>query len=427
MLNRFRTGIPNSHAARWTLEQSVRSGFRKMTAHLGSAATKSDWAARDSRARTRTPAQQDVTRLAMARRAGLIALALVPFAAMLLYDSDSLPRGPIDSTVPLDPRSARIYSTRGHAGITVSELYRRLRETEYVLLGEIHGDPDQHALQHLLLQEILRYGRKPAVVLEMLDRKDAGSISTAIRQSPHDPDPIADAVEWETSGWPDWRLYRPILETALDADLQIAAGNVSRAELLQVVFGNGWEALGQRTLRSYGLLEPLPSTQEQALRKLLLHAHGGDLSPQVVDRMLKAQRLRDASLAETMLAHNQGAGAVLIAGREHARQDYGVSHYLRYREPDATIASVAFIGADDRHPSAIAQAGSLAFDYLWLLPGSRTPIVDVTIPADAGSSNIGANRVETSSAPGPVDQPRSPLRGSVTAQTWHTDRSVSAD
>ncbi len=338
MLNYFRTEVSNARLDRSRLEQSARFGPRPIKVHADSART------------------QDTTRLAMARRAGLIALAPSALAGMVLYGSDNLPGGWMDSAAPLDPGSGRVYSTRAQTGIAVPELYRRLREADYVLLGEIHGEPEHHAAQRLLLEEILRHGRKPVVVLEMLDRKDAGLISTAIRQSPRDPDPIADAVDWKTSGWPDWRLYRPIVETALKADLSIAAGNVSHTELVQVVVGNGWEALGQRTLRSYGLLEPLAPSLEQKLRKTLNAAHGGDLPSPLVDGMLKAQRLRDASLADTMLAHNQGGGAVLITGREHARHDYGVPHYLRYREPDATIASVAFIAADDLHPSAIAQA-----------------------------------------------------------------------
>lgn len=62
---------------------------------------------------------------------------------------------------------------------------------------------------------------------------------------------------------------------------------------------------------------------------------------------------------------------------EHVvRHDYGVPLYLRYREPDATIASVAFIAADDQHPSTIVQTDSLAFDYFWLLPESRAPLAE---------------------------------------------------
>lgn len=386
MLKRFSRRIPGFRESRPAPEGSVRCDLAALTSPLSPATNGSRRI--NVTPRTRTP----TTRMSMTARAGLIVLAPAALAAMVLQGSDELPGGRGDATPSLGSSSGQVYSTRARDRISVSELYRQLRGADYVLLGELHGHPVHHALQRQLLQETVRDGRKPTVVLEMLDRKDAGAIAiaTAIRQSPREPDPIADAVDWKGSGWPDWRLYRPILQTALDAGLPIAAGNISRTELMQVIVGNGWEALGERTLRTYGLLQPLPPKLEQSLRATLDTAHG-DLPDSVVDGMLKAQRLRDAGLAETMLARNQGSGAVLIAGREHVRQDYGVPHYLRYREPDATILSITFISADDLHPSTTTREDILAFDYLWLLPGSDAPVADAAVPSAGGSGDVRAS------------------------------------
>ncbi len=287
----------------------------------------------------------------------------------ILLSGCSEPRRAVTPTTTFSLENAQVYATRAQSRITLPEFYRALREADYVLLGELHGDPTHHELQRRLLGEIVRHGRKPTAVFEMFNRRDAGLIATAIRQS-RDPDSIAAAVGWDTSGWPDWRLYRPIVATALTAGLPIAAGNLSRSELRALAFGGGWEQLDQRWLQRYGLLQPLPASLESTLREKLLAAHGGGLPPQVLSGMLKAQRLRDASMAETMLAQNSGDGAVLITGREHARLDYGVPCYLRFREPDASIASVAFVDAAD-FDAATNASGTPTHDYLWLLPGSQ--------------------------------------------------------
>ena len=58
-----------------------------------------------------------------------------------------------------------------------------------------------------------------------------------------------------------------------------------------------------------------------------------------------AQRLRDATLAQSMLS-NTDQGAVLIAGRQHTRLDYGVPYYLKLKQPNKKIISVAFSTKD---------------------------------------------------------------------------------
>ncbi len=55
----------------------------------------------------------------------------------------------------------------------------------------------------------------------------------------------------------------------------------------------------------------------------------------------RVQRLRDAALALGMSASTEGAGAVLLAGSGHARQDRGVPRYLATLDPRARIAAIA--------------------------------------------------------------------------------------
>jgi uncharacterized iron-regulated protein len=280
---------------------------------------------------------------------------------------DSIPEATRDSV-----RAGGIYAARTGTWIDPEALYSRLRAADYVLLGEVHDDPTHHDLQHRLLQEILREGRRPAVVFEMFNRRDAGVIASAIRQSPDDADAIAAAVNWDESGWPDWQMYKPIVDTALLAGLPIEAGNISRTELKHIVFGRGWQSFDKRILDAYGMFDPLPEEAEARLRQTLLHAHGGEMPEELVTSLFLAQRLRDANLADAMLAGNDGDGAVLIAGREHARLDHGVPSYLRYREPGTGIASVTFMDEGSfedafRGPDAARPA----HDFVWLLPSSE--------------------------------------------------------
>lgn len=309
------------------------------------------------------------------RRTGVLLLsaALVSVTACLL-GCGGVTIGGIAADRVDGLHGAQVYSTRQGYIIEVDELVQSLREADYVLLGEVHDDPQHHALQHLLLNEIVRDGRKPAVVFEMFTRSEAPLIATTRRRSPDDPDAIASAVHWTKSGRPDWALYRPIVDTALAAGLPIQAGNVSRNALRDLIVLNGWQGIDKHILDAYGMPDLLPHDAEQKKRQSLAEENGGNLPPrQVVENVLREQHLRQASIADAMLAGHSGDGAVLIAAREYADLDYGVPRYLKYREPDTAIASVAFVDTSafvaGRHA---ADGFAPAHDFVWLVPSSAT-------------------------------------------------------
>lgn len=285
---------------------------------------------------------------------------------------------------PKSTQSEYIYATELNSEIQLFSLVKKLLQADYILLGESHGNPEHHRLQQKILELLIKGDRQPAVVFEMFNREDEGLISTITRRYPYEPDRIADATGWEQSGWPDWQLYRPIVETALLADLQVVAGNLSRARARQLIINhitlvaNGQaQMLEDRTRKQMGLFEPLPEASEQLLYNKMRDAHGKKIPDKIVEAMVMAQRMRDATMAEAMIARNLGQGAVLIAGREHVRLDYGVPHYLRYREPDARIVSLTFAEQGDMIESAIKLKDdeSRVFDYVWVLPHIKTRLI----------------------------------------------------
>ena len=52
--------------------------------------------------------------------------------------------------------------------VTISELEKALANARFVLLGEIHDNPDHHRLQAQLIDGLVRKGRRPAIVFEMI-------------------------------------------------------------------------------------------------------------------------------------------------------------------------------------------------------------------------------------------------------------------
>jgi uncharacterized iron-regulated protein len=267
------------------------------------------------------------------------------------------------------PLTGRIRDVRGDRFIEPSELTARLAGARYVLLGEKHDNPDHHRLQAYLLRALITAGRRPAVAFEMFDADQAPTIERHLAAHPTDATGLADAVNWKASGWPDWAMYQPIVDTALGAGRPIVAANLSRDTLTLLRRGG---ALDPALAARWRLNEAPTAEVRESLAREIRDAHCGHGSDAMVDRMVAIQRARDASMAAAM-ADASVDGAVLIAGAGHTRTDRGVPAALRARAPASSIASVAFVevAPDGTTPEAYTArygAASTPFDYVWYTP-----------------------------------------------------------
>ncbi len=233
-----------------------------------------------------------------------------------------------------NPLVGRIYSASGF--IEPDGLNEQLNKARFVILGETHDNPDHHRLQAQFLAEMVKAGRKPAIVLEMLTRTSQNKLDEYLASDEASAEGFGPAMTWEKRGWPAWSMYQPILEVALEAKLPIYAGNLSRDKMFQLA-RQGAESL--KEAKSWGLDKPLPEMQRELLDKELMEGHCNMLPEKSIPGMRLIQRARDASMADIMLnAAKSADGAVLIAGAGHARGDYGVPYYLRQRGAENTLS-----------------------------------------------------------------------------------------
>jgi uncharacterized iron-regulated protein len=302
---------------------------------------------------------------------GVILLSLCALAPPRLHASDTEDawQAPIGRDHPL---VGRIWDVTAGAFIDSAALVDRLSRGRFVLLGEQHDNPDHHRLQARLLRALIVYGRRPAVGFEMFSSDDAPAIARHLDAHPTDAAGLAEAVDWQRSGWPDWAMYRPIAEAALAAGLPVVATDLSRSTARAL--GQGGESALESTLVAHlGLDRPLAADLRAAMAQEIRDAHCGYAPEPRVEAMITVQRARDAQMAESLIAAGQQDGAVLIAGAGHARRDYGVPIYLAGKAPDASMVSLAFleVGQDTLDPPAYAarfRRQTLPFDYIWFTP-----------------------------------------------------------
>ncbi len=277
--------------------------------------------------------------------------------------------------------TGKIWDTANARFITPAALYGLLLDAGFVLLGEVHDNPDHHALQRRVIQQLVARGRRSAVVFEMLERDQQAVIERTLAQDSKSADRLGKVTRMSARGWP-WPLYKPLIETVMALGLPIAGADLSRATVDRIVTEH-LSVLGTGRMRRLALDVPLAARGEEIMRADIVAAHCGYAPHSRLDGMVAAQRARDATFADTLLAQNlvednddDTDGAILIAGNGHVRNDFAVPAYLRRRAPATTTASVAFteVAAGQTAPGDYLPAAAddrATFDYLWFTPGSQ--------------------------------------------------------
>lgn len=287
-------------------------------------------------------------------------------AALVLLLSGCQASGPWQHELGADhPLAGRIHQTAGDRFVDQATLIDNLAIADFVLIGERHDNRDHHRLQALLLRELQAADPRTRVVaLEMIPVDRQLPLVEYRQAHPGDAAGLGAAVGWSGLGWPDWALYRPIVEQALAADAELVAADLSKSQK-QAVFHEGPWVLQTAMVRRTGLDRQLPAPLAASLAEELRAAHCGEVPDAVLAGMYRVQRARDAMMADRLATVGARAGGVLIAGNGHVRNDRGVPWYLARIRPDARIVSVGLLEVVD---GMDAVPPDLPFDYVWFTP-----------------------------------------------------------
>lgn len=265
------------------------------------------------------------------------------------------------------PLAGRIWS-RAQGGFVSAEDYGlHLAKSRFVLLGEVHDNPDHHRLQAWAIDAVIRLRgaravdvvpQMNAVAMEMLSADEQEAIDRFYGRNARVPRPRTPAdfgrlVKWDKLGWPAFEIYRPVIEAALNAHLVITPANPARAENRKVS-KEGIGALAPEEVKRLALDRPLTVEQDNALAVEIRESHCGMLPETAIPNMSVVQRLRDARMADALL-HSQSKGAALIAGNGHVRRDRAVPWYLAARgiaEEDIAVVRHIEVEADKTAPEA---------------------------------------------------------------------------
>lgn len=264
-----------------------------------------------------------------------------------------------------------LWDTDARRFATRDELAQRVAKARFVLIGETHDNADHHALQAAVIDMVTGAERKPAVVFEMIERSRQEAVNTQLQTAPKDVDGLGKTLQWDSSGWPPWAMYRPVFASSLGASLPIIGAALPRAEAMELARGK--RQLPAELVAKYRLGEPLPEPLRGHLVEELKESHCGHMPDAMIAPMASIQRARDAIMADGLASKATADGAILIAGGGHVRSDRGVPWYLAQAGHDAAdILTVGLVqvAADAPTPDEYGQRydGGLPFDYVWFTP-----------------------------------------------------------
>lgn len=245
----------------------------------------------------------------------------------------------------------RIVEVASGREITRAELVARLRNADYVMLGELHDNRRHHVLRGELVVDL---GRSAVVVAEHLPggRRVGEGADLKSRLT----DAGFDDRAW---GWP---IHEALFAPILAAGIPVLGGNAPIDQVRQVARAgaSAWPADARAVLDA----ATLTAVAQAALASDLSSGHCGQLPAARVPSMVASQRLRDVVMWST-LRDAGGRPAVLLAGNGHVRRDYGVPQLAAALAPEARTVSVGFGESGD----ALSDA---PYDIVWMtLPAKR--------------------------------------------------------
>lgn len=258
------------------------------------------------------------------------------------------------------------------------KLVQAATERRFVLIGENHDNADHHRIQASLISALVEQGRRPAVVFEMIPSTDQPALDAYLAGADGKAEGLGEAIGWENRGWPAWSTYMPIAEAGMQAGLPFLGGGLERSQIMAMARG-GPAGMDDVERKRLGLDGEFPDPLREDLLQELKVSHCDLMPKDSLGPMVMVQRARDGSMAQAMLSAGT-RGAVLIAGKGHARNDRAVPFVLRQLDEDVEASSILSVGLVGVEPGAVNFAdyldGDDRFPFDYVVFTERTEPID---------------------------------------------------
>ncbi len=268
------------------------------------------------------------------------------------------------------PLVGKIWDNNKEAFIDGDELFVAITNSQYVLLGEKHDNPDHHRLQLDLLNQLIASNKLDSISLEMIDSSSDDRLETIQQQNINSLDELKVYLEWEEEGW-DWPYYGPLILDSLQAGIAVRSANISSQQV--------GEMYGQPLDEAVSSV--LDATAIEQLNEEIDASHCNMLPASQFPAMVGIQQARDHQMALSLTFEQAdllpGMIRLLVAGNYHVRQDLSVPNYIMALNPSTSreqIVALAFLEVDPESDDPLdymqAYSSISPYDFIWFTPSS---------------------------------------------------------
>jgi uncharacterized iron-regulated protein len=245
-------------------------------------------------------------------------------------------------------------------------------KADVVFFGELHDNPIAHWLELELTKDLFAAkGRELIVAAEMFETDNQLLIdeyfSGLIRES---------SFESEARLWNNYKTdYKPLLNFALENGLVFVASNIPRRYASMVASG-GFEALEGLSPEALEFVAPLPVEYDPELpcyKDMLTMgpAIGGPMAKNINENLPKAQAIKDATMAHSIVKYYQPSGSIIhYNGSYHSDRYMGIIWYLNRYRPGLKLSTIATVLQDDVSRMNEEHMGKA--DFVIVVPSSMT-------------------------------------------------------
>ncbi len=234
-----------------------------------------------------------------------------------------------------DKPAYRIFNAKGHP-MDYEDLLKAAKNADIILFGEVHTNPICHWLELELTKDLYDIKKNNLVLAaEMFERDNQLLLNEYMSKMIRKKD-----FEAEAKLWKNYKTdYAPIVDFASEKGLKFIASNVPR-RYAAIVNAKGFEGLDSINAIERTLVATLPikfNPDLECYRKM--KEMMGDSPGHNSDNISKAQALKDATMAQYILANGYDPYTVLhFNGSYHSDDHQGILYYINEINKKTDIA-----------------------------------------------------------------------------------------
>lgn len=253
-----------------------------------------------------------------------------------------------------------------------NDILKSAGKADVVFFGELHDNPIAHWLELELTKNLFAEKGKDLVLAAEMFEKDNQLLideyfSGLIKET---------SFESEVRLWKNYGTdYKPLLNFAKENGLKFVASNIPR-RYAAVVSAGGFEALQKVSPEALKYIAPLPIDYDPELPcyKDMLSmggSIGGPMGGKISDNLPKAQAIKDATMAHSILT-NWRSGQLVIHynGSYHSDRHMGILWYLNKLNPSIRSITISAVLQDDI--DKISDENKGVADFVVVIPSSMT-------------------------------------------------------